>query len=1496
MKSSRISEGGCRWKRLGVLFTLLAGLCSPVSGVEVNSFNDLQDALRTEQSEGISLGGDLSGQGELTIGGSNTLDLKEFDLNFGNEENLSQTALKFSDGTIALTVTSSADESQEDVFKGSIESFGELAFLGSAAAGSSSTLILKDGVELFTMMEESWGGYTLIIEDTLLRVEGSRITAGQEGGEDEDGTVYPDYKGNVLLKGDLELVQESTFWAKDALTVGTGGTILVDASKMTVGSLVLEDGVTTTLKLGNGGTFHTGGNLTLDGESILLETVENATLGGGLSVGGTLTLQQSLTVGGTETHVLPLAGLSAEKLVLNATSFTDDTDLEFHVTDGKAVTVGELDATTGNVDLLVTGADSLLGVYASAGTDAPGKAVFGKADATGGNLQIRIEDGGGWQILGYEDENGNIVGGNLEIYLRENDSMVVSGTRYSTTQYNVAVSNDATIHAVEGSNQIDILSGALVRIEGTLSTGAAAGETLAWFIDGEGESPISETETMVLPSALVVGTLNANTEGTAEFVIRNGGVLNLLEDNTLGEGVKIVLGGAGEESELSMLLAQNYGDSGLVEVNLTLNEGLVLENAQDDSGETMDGGRIVVTNGTLTVNMNELTVAEGTNSPVNEISATKLQLADAADSDVTFTVTDGKAVQVGEITGAQTAGSAATIQVSQGSTLGAYIDSTNTSWTGNVTLGAADGGDVNISLTEGSSFVAGNAMTIHLQDGNAITVDGTIQKTTTGDDGEETTTVPSQLSAETLALHTYGASSLDITNGGQVYGTSDVTLTAADNAQWMVEIAGTQDADGKTVPSYLASNGTISLGGDGTINMTLTNGGAISAGELLAATGSGETTITMSGKASFLELFKSDGTDSSGDLILGKSGTATLNVSDGAVIEAAGKLVVGESGVGTMTLENSVLQSAGVIIGQNAEANGSKLTVSGSGSQWYITEQAFETPTIAGTGTLEVKDLINTTGEGDWSGVYVNAGTGIYLNGNATFDNSYLYFATSSETSGETTTTKNSYLSVGQGNTVQIENGSILSGNPIITGNIVFDGTSTYEAALGTDGSSEKLTVHEGNITITDGAKLNLYFADQGFLQTMEWTVMEIDETYDIIGEWDISSPLPFYSFTQDGGTVSAELNDHYFQDRLPGGNPNEQEVVRFLDSFQDSWYSALMNLASGTDEELRAAVRQLTGSARANSMQLARQSLWVPVGDRISWDQANQAYLGPQNPFSHTREYTSLWFQAGYRYRSLDGNGGLPGYDIDGFNVMVGMDRVFESYLAGGLFFSYSNPQLEQDWDSVEASNYSFGLYLGYKMGWGLELKGMAAYTFSDYDLQRNMHFFFGENYLSTASYKGDAVTASIELARPIFFPMMVLRPMVAVDTEAVWQKSVMESGAGIYSLYYGDSDGAWTYARLGLTLDLASMERFVLKGKAFYALQIDGTRGSRVEGIFSSTNYSLSFVGTDPGDDYWNLGLTGQFTLGPGKRTLLYVTYDGYFNGDLQSHFIDGGLQFTF
>lgn len=1467
MRSSRISEGGCRWKKWGILFTVLAGFCSPVWGVEVNSYSGLQEALESAQGEPISLDAEVpevNAEENLSVGADNTLDLKESDLIMSGYD------IQFSDGTISLIVTSSADDSQDDdVFKGSIfSSGGEFSLLGGSAE-SSSTLILRNGVELAVMRDDA--GTTFTIDGVLLRVEGSFVTVGQneETDEDDESIVYPAYTGTVHLKGALELVGESEFWAKDTLTVGSGGAISVDASRMTVGSLILEDGVSTTLKLGNGGILQMGGDLTLDGMSIELGVTDTAASGGMLAVGGTLTLQQSLTVGGTDENVLPVAGLSAGKLVLDS-SLTGENHLEFHVADGKQVTLGELDgATTSNVNLSVIGENSLLGVYASEETGNTGNVVLGKADGAGGQLAIRIADGGGLE-----------VGGNLEIYLQENDSMVVSGTRYSTTQYSVAVAGDATIQAIEGSNRLEILEGGLIRIEGELSTGATAGQTLTWFIDGEGESRISETETMMLPSALVVGTLKTNDTGTTQFILQNEGVLNFLEDNTLGDGVEIEL------KNNALILA--YKD-------LTLLESLVLKTGAADENEERTGSRLVV-DGNLTLHQN-MTVGNVSETTIFEtLSAGKLTLGGVSGEDAqNFHVTDGKVVQVGVLEGALEAGKDVDIQVSGNSTLGAYLNNEDETWTGDVNLGAAEGGDVNIAISEGSSFVAGNAMTIHLQDGNAITVKDTIQKTVTGEDGKETeTTVPSQISADTLVIHAHEAV-LDITNGGQIYGTNGVTLNAYENDSFTVNITGTKVSE-KTVPSYLASGGTISLGGAGTIDMTLKDGGALSAGELRVATDSGDVAIKLSGKDSFLEVLKSQNTNNSGDLILGEQGNATFDVSDGALVNAAGKLVVGESGVGEMTLENSVLQSAGVIIGQNASANGSSLEISGNGSQWYITKQAFETPEVEGTGTLTVTDLINTTGEGNWSGVYVNAGAGIYLNGTATFDHSYVYFATSTETSGETTTTKNSYLSVGQGNTVHITNGSILSGNPIVTGNIEFDGTSVYEAALNTNGSSEKLTVHTGDITINDGAKLNLYFADQGFMQTMTWTIMEIDEGYDITGEWDITSPIPFYSFTQNGGVISAELNSHYFEDRLSGGNPNEQELIRFLDSFQDSWYSAMMNLASGSDEQLRGALHQLTGSARANSMQLARQSLWVPVGDRISWDQSNQAYLGPQNPFSHVQEYTSLWFQAGYRYRSLDGNGGLPGYDVNGFNVMVGMDRIFESYLAGGIFFSYSNPTLEQDWDSVEANNYSFGLYLGYKMWGGLELKGMAAYTFSDYDLERNMHFFFGENYTSTASYKGDALTASIELARPIFFPAMVLRPMVAIDTEAVWQKSTMESGAGVYSLYYDDSDGAWTYARLGATLDLAGFDRFTLKGKAFYALQLDGTRGSRVDGVFSSTNYSLSFLGTDPGDDYFNLGLTGQFTLGPARRTLLFVTYDGYFNGDLQSHFIDGGLQFTF
>ncbi|MCR5163184.1 MAG: autotransporter outer membrane beta-barrel domain-containing protein, partial [Thermoguttaceae bacterium] len=307
--------------------------------------------------------------------------------------------------------------------------------------------------------------------------------------------------------------------------------------------------------------------------------------------------------------------------------------------------------------------------------------------------------------------------------------------------------------------------------------------------------------------------------------------------------------------------------------------------------------------------------------------------------------------------------------------------------------------------------------------------------------------------------------------------------------------------------------------------------------------------------------------------------------------------------------------------------------------------------------------------------------------------------------------------------------------------------------------------------------------------------------------------------------------------------------------------------------------------NVRANSLQLARQGLWNTVEDRISWNVNDVSYLGPKSPFNNYSEQYSAWFKAGYRGMSADDRNG---YDMDAFNMAVGVDCAFEEYFAAGAFFHYGNPELKEDHETASADNYSVGIYAGYKMWGGFELKGMLGYTFSDYSMERNMTD-FGK---ASTSFRGSALSASLELARPFFFNRFVIRPIFAVDTECVWQDEAIEQGS--YALMYRKNDDTWTYARMGAKLDFSPNDALILKVKGFYAIQLDDSGPSKSEAAFVSTRDAMECVGAALGDHYFNVGASLSWMIT--DRVTLFGGYDGYFSGDSSIHSGNGGIQFNF
>ncbi len=1033
------------------------------------------------------------------------------------------------------------------------------------------------------------------------------------------------------------------------------------------------------------------------------------------------------------------------------------------------------------------------------------------------------------------DENGEgtgeftVSGGNLNLTL--NARTVTLDSKDSDYQSILSVEGKTTINATANSN-MEVLNGSYAKLGDVELTINDSDDSMTFTVDGKAEfKTSSETEseeasTQEYGATLEIGALTQIGDGKANFQIQNGGSLYIDADLTFNET-----------------------DSKTV---------LLKKDADAEAGSVLSLG------GTLTVNEN-FTVGTGTDADFETVSANTLDVANNADSSVNFTVKDGKTASFGTVTGAQGENSSLTVTLSGGSTFGAMTsedDTEGTIWTGVLTLGSTTGGDVNISLADKSNLVAGKSYDITLQDGNIIEVaDG------------------SQIYGAESGNFTAnsGTVTMNITGASVVSSEDKLTLTANSDAIMDVNVTGI-DAENQ---SFLSSSGDFTLGGKGTLNVTANDG--VVMGSLTKMTvgtdAEGTVNYTIAGKNSYAYVGDPNSTageeaEGSGILTLGQHGTVNVKVADsatligqqevivaenaeaevsvelannGAIQSDRGNVIIGQAGtatvlgtgsllaaqkmvigqkkdaVGNVNLKNSYVEAHGLVVGEEEGANG-EFSLSGNKSTLHILASDEELK-AEGNGKITISGVTST----DYSScVFLEKGAQMHANDGIMLKDSYLYV------------TSDTLISAKNGG-VNVSNGSIINGyegDVNVVGNLTIT-DSTVILGIATDGSSNQINVTEGDLKI-DNTKLEVYFTDNGTITGQEWDLVNVDEGYNTEINWadEVVSPLDIYGFavSDDGTKLSMTLKNEYF-------------------------------------------------NSRANTLQLARQSLWNAVEDRVTWNSDGIAYCGQKSPFYNYDERSSFWMKSGYRGTDVKGRNG---YNIDAFNMTVGVDSVFEEYLAAGAFFSFSNPEMEEDHESANAENYSFGLYGGYKTWGGFELKGMMAYTLSDYSMYRNM----GSAGGAETEFRGSTLTASVEMARPFYFGSLVLRPLFAVDTECVWQEDAVENGS--YAMYYEKNNDTWTYARLGGKLEFTPTQRFILRGKAFYAIQLDDDGASETNGRFVGTSENLHMVGADVGDDYFNLGISAAFMFN--ERFSAFADYDGYYADESESHVVHGGSQVNF
>lgn len=1258
------------------------------------------------------------------------------------------------------------------------------------------------------------------------------------------GILTNSASADVFQAKDYASLNEGLASAQEKIVLAPEGE---GATGITLGGNLLV-GAANTVDLAGFSLIQNANKLSFGAENLNLTITDSTAAGGSLlnftgftaadgSQAGTVTLNALTNTFGSDFSVngVSLALTGASKITA-AGKFTTS---NLTASDASTLNALNLDASSGFTGTLSGASSFLISVDETSTTDeesgetsyvinnaSTGTAVLGNAGDTNAHIVMNISGGSVFGV--YSAVSDAAVGGKLDVFLQNGDVISVDSAE-SSAQSAFVVGKTTNLTAL-GTTGMALTNGSYASL-GDLTLTAASGNSAVFTVDGSGTFT-SEEGSGNAASTLVLKSYTKTGDGNAVFKVQNGGALYVQNDFTLDDTTTLT---------------------------------------RDTNAAA---GSLLSVAGKLTLN-NSLTIGTAAGSDLNSVTANVLDAAGKDGAMMTFTVQNGSKAQFGQVLGAQGDGSTLNVTLSGESQFGAFTNEEDTSgdWTGVLTLGGADGGHVNLALSDKSTLVAGTTGVITLQNGDAVTVAGGSQiyggksLSLLGDSGTSTINVTDTSSiysdgtlflgandggtlkitasgkdAENLAhisakgdFTLGGAGTTDVNVGNYTTLGTDTNMVFGDNSEGTVsfKIAGDKsyvyvgpasstesgDDDGDDDD---ADNGKIIVAQHGTVNLDVADSAAVVAvSDLVAGENEdAEAIIKLSNKGAL---------QSGGEMILGKNGTA--QVTGSGTIVSAGKLVVGQNAnetASSVNLSNSYVESAGLVVGESAGSKGS-FTLTGKGSTLHI-KASDAALTSAGNGTVNISGVTST----DFSScVYLENKGGIYANGGITMSDTYLYLGS------------DTVLSAADGGT-KFTNGSIINGftDGMNAAGDVSIKDSTFIMGLGLDGTSNNIVVKDGSLSV-EGSKLELYFTADGNITGTEWLVAEVDSTDandKITGEWDVASPLEIYTFsqyiTEDGKKqyLTQTLKNEYF-------------------------------------------------NVRANSLQLARQSLWTEVEDRISWNTSGQAYCGEKSPFFSYDQRASFWAKSGYRGTDVKG---VNGFNTDAFTLSLGADCAFEEYFAAGAFAAFSNPELEEDHETAEANNYSFGAYGGYKTWGGFELKGMFGYTFSDYDLNRNM----GTAGTAEASFRGSALTASVEIAHPFEFGAFVLRPLFAVDTECVWQNEATESGA--YAMYYEKSDDTWTYARLGAKFDFAPAQRFILRGKAFYALQLDDNDATKTVGYFNGSSSSMTLVGADVGDDYFNVGLTAAFMCS--ENVSIFADYDGYYSDESEAHLVHGGFQINF
>lgn len=819
----------------------------------------------------------------------------------------------------------------------------------------------------------------------------------------------------------------------------------------------------------------------------------------------------------------------------------------------------------------------------------------------------------------------------------------------------------------------------------------------------------------------------------------------------------------------------------------------------------------------------------------SEFTATGGTLYVGYNGDGTMSILDGATATTGSTTIGEGAGSTGTVTVSGNGSVW-NNDGVTVGYQGIGTLTISNGGVVN---STGDATVGDQA------DGSSATVSGAGSQwnlgnndLTVGSEASATVTVTNSAVLTTTGEITIGYATdahgvFNVTNGGKVY-SGDVTL-----GNYGYPMSGEMNISGAGSEWHVT--GEIAATYDyGATTINVTNGGLLTAtnGLDLGSYGSNPDDyahMTVSGSGTRVEL--------GGNTYIGSGAVASLLITSGAEFTAADMFigngsnkaaVVTLSNGATLTADSLEMRASGTL-NFGADAS-SAATSTGTFTASTVTFSSGSGGTIVfnhtNNMTFGAALISSSAGYGD---VQVLAGTTTFTSGAGAYsgdiDVTGGKAVFNANVGGDVTVSGTGI--VGGSGTINaldaLSGGTVSPGNSPgtlnVVGNVSFASGSSYVVEVA--GAQHDLISAGGSAALSGGT-----VKVSGSPSLMQYTILTA--TGGVTGNFDgvdSTSAFILYSLDYDPNNVYL-LIDGYNSLTTAARTPNQYAVARALDQFpsDNPLYTAVVSgSVAGAQQAFNALSGEIhasVGTALADDSRYVREAITgrliqayyggagagggQPIvmasaapQDVVEVDTSSRMSLGAGYGASreapaggHNLAYWSRAFGAWGQYDS-NGNAATTDRNLGGF--VTGVDGAVGGGWRAGLATGYLYTGLDvgsERYSSAQINSYVLGGYAGGAIG-AFAFRSGGTWTWNGIDSSRNV-IFPGFSEYEKASYNGDVGQLFGELAYPMFTHGGVVEPFAGLAYVHVGTDGFTESGS-IAGLTSGGLNMNLGYGTLG-------------------------------------------------------------------------------------------------